>query len=85
MSFPCSFKCLTMSTFRASAFDFRNGHIWGFDVPPVPVMCRRSFSIMATPRLPKSTNKEHQHVARSAGYVLVFFVSRVGQMRSSHN
>ena len=85
MRLPCSLKCLTMSTFRASAFDFRNGHIWGFDVPPVPVMCRRSFSIMAIPRLPNPTNEEHQHVARDTGYVLVFFVSRVGNMRSSHN
>ena len=70
MNLPCSLECPTMITFRESAFDFRNGHIWGFDVPPVPVMCRRSFSIMATPRLPNSTNEEHQHVARFTGYVL---------------
>ena len=40
---------------------------------------------MATPHFPNSTNEEHQHVARTAGYVLVFCVSRFGQTRSSHN
>ena len=29
--------------FLRECFDFRNGHIWGFDVPPVPVMCRQQF------------------------------------------